>query len=261
RVAFADVFWPMYVAGFEGQKRFGTNFMIAGKDGVHPGLAGQTVMAYAFLKAMGLNGDLGTFTIDLKSNKVKASKGHTVSSSNAGEFAFESSRFPFCATGAADSDNSIRAAMNLIPFNEDLNRLTLIVKSATAPKYLVTWGPESKSFTREQLAKGINLAAEFPVNPFTPAFNKVDAAVARKQAYETTQIKTVFHQVLNGRIKSAEDTKEAEIKQLLGIRTTEGKLDVEGVIQATEIKRGLLAQQIREAFAPVTHQIRIVPVP
>ena len=261
RVAFADVFWPMYVAGFEGQKRFGTNFMIAGKDGVHPGMAGQTVMAYAFLKAMGLDGELGTFTIDLRSNKAKASKGHTVSSSTVGEFTFESTRFPFCATGAADSDGSIRAAMALIPFNEDLNRMTLLVKNATAPRYSVTWGAESKTFTREQLSKGVNLAAEFATNPFTSAFAKVDNAVGKKQAYETTQIKTVFHQVLNGQIKSAEDTKDPEIKQLLGIRTPDGKLDVEGVIQATEIKRGLLAQQIREAIAPVRHLIKIATAP
>lgn len=260
KVAFADVFWPMYVAGFEGQKRFGTNFMIAGKDGVHPGLAGQAVMAYAFLKAMGLSGDLGTFTVDLRSNKAKATEGHTVSSSASGEFTFESTRFPFCATGPIDSDGSVRSAMNLIPFNEDLNRMTLVVKNATAPKYSVTWGGESKTFTREQLTKGINLAAGFAVNPFSTAFARVDEAVGRKQAYETIQIKTVFHQVLNGKTKSAADTSDAEIKQLLGIRADDGRLDIEGVVQATEIKRGLLAKQIREAVAPVKHQIKIVPV-
>ena len=260
KVAFADVFWPMYVAGFEGQKRFGTNFMIAGKDGVHPGLAGQAVMAYAFLKAMGLSGDLGTFTVDLRSNKAKATEGHTVSSSASGEFTFESTRFPFCATGPIDSDGSVRSAMNLIPFNEDLNRMTLVVKNATAPKYSVTWGGESKTFTREQLTKGINLAAGFAFNPFSTAFARVDEAVGRKQAYETIQIKTVFHQVLNGKTKSAADTSDAEIKQLLGIRADDGRLDIEGVVQATEIKRGLLAKQIREAVAPVKHQIKIVPV-
>ena len=250
----------MYVAGFEGQKRFGTNFMIAGKDGVHPGLAGQTVMAYAFLKAMGLSGDLGTFTIDLRSAKAKASKGHTVISSGPGEFAFESTRFPFCATGPSDSDGSVRAAMNLIPFNQDLNRMTLIVRNATAPKYSVTWGAEAKTFTREQLTQGINLAAEFAVNPFTTAFARVDNAVGKKQAYETIQIKSVFHLVLNGKIKSAAATSDAELKQLLGIRTADDKLDIEGVVQATEIKRGLLAKQIREAIAPVRHQVKIAPV-
>ena len=53
-VGFADVFWPMLQAGFEARKQYGPKYAIAGKDGVHPGWAGQTVMAYAFLKAMGL---------------------------------------------------------------------------------------------------------------------------------------------------------------------------------------------------------------
>ena len=52
-VRFADVFWPMLVGGDEAQKRYGTNYAIAGKDGVHPGWAGSFVMAYAFLKSLG----------------------------------------------------------------------------------------------------------------------------------------------------------------------------------------------------------------
>ncbi|MFA7006102.1 MAG: SGNH/GDSL hydrolase family protein, partial [Verrucomicrobiia bacterium] len=52
RVAFADVFWPMFTAGFEARQKYAPNYAIAGKDGVHPGWAGQLVMAYAYLKAM-----------------------------------------------------------------------------------------------------------------------------------------------------------------------------------------------------------------
>src|SRR6516164_1922856 len=48
KVGFADVFWPMLTAGVAGRQQFGTNYAIAGKDGVHPAWAGHTVMAYAF---------------------------------------------------------------------------------------------------------------------------------------------------------------------------------------------------------------------
>ena len=48
---FADVFWPMLTASLEAQKRYGTNYALAGNDGVHPGWAGHAVMGYAFLKA------------------------------------------------------------------------------------------------------------------------------------------------------------------------------------------------------------------
>ena len=44
-------FWPMLTAGVAAQKEYGAKYAIAGGDGVHPGWAGHTVMAYAFLKA------------------------------------------------------------------------------------------------------------------------------------------------------------------------------------------------------------------
>ncbi len=36
KVGFADVFRPMLVSGAEAQKRYGSDYAIAGKDGVHP---------------------------------------------------------------------------------------------------------------------------------------------------------------------------------------------------------------------------------
>lgn len=247
KVGFADVFWPMLTAGVAAQKQYGTNYAIAGKDGVHPAWAGQTVMAYAFLKALGLKGDLGVFTVDLKRSKMKVSKGHTVLSTRDSEFTIRSSRYPFCACVESSepndsfpvcaqddlaSDNSIRSAMALVPFDQGLNRFTLIAKNASTANYLVTWGTQSKTFSAEQLARGVNLAAEFPDNPFSVAFAKVDMAVAAKQAFETKQIKEVF-------------------------RSPEAKTDMEGVAARTEQERQPLAQAIKDAFVPVTHTIKI----
>jgi hypothetical protein len=90
------------------------------------------------------------------------------------------------------SDNNISSGMTLVPFNQELNRLMLIVKNCTANPYQVSWGDESKTFTAVQLAGGINLAAEFTSNPFSKAFANVGAAVAARQAYETTEIKNSF---------------------------------------------------------------------
>ena len=250
-VGFADVFWPMLTAGVEAQERYSANYAIAGKDGVHPGWAGHAVMAYAFLKAFGLNGDIGTFTADLKRDQMTLSPGHTLVSANAGVFVITSTRYPFCpcvpASLAAASypscekddpekDNSIRSAMTLIPFNQDLNRLTLkVTGSKSRTSYKVTWGTESKTFPAAQLKRGINLAAEFPCNPFCLAFAKVDAAVAAKEAFETTQIKKEF-------------------------RSPEAKTDMEAVVARTEKERAPLAEAIQAAFVPVTHTIRIEPV-
>jgi hypothetical protein len=61
---FADVFWDMYLAQYQALQRYGTNYTLAGKDSVHPGWAGHLVMAYAFLKALDVPGDIGTFTVN-----------------------------------------------------------------------------------------------------------------------------------------------------------------------------------------------------
>ena len=245
KVGFADVFWPMISAGAEAQQRYGTNYAIAGKDGVHPGWAGQTIMAYAFLKALGLDGQIGTFTVDLKKHRMKVSKGHEIISTRGDEFEIKSSRYPFCACAEGSSasypicgqdevsnDASIRSALTLIPFNKDLNRLMLVIRKGKARSYQVIWDNQTNTFSAKQLAEGVNLAAEFPRNPFTKAFAKVDAAVAAKQAYETKEIKQLF-------------------------RSPEAKTDMERVAIRAEEEREPLAAAIKAAFEPVIHTIRI----
>jgi lysophospholipase L1-like esterase len=234
---FADVFWNMMKAGYEGQTRFGTTneaYMIGGKDGVHPGWAGHVVMAYSFLRAMGLDGEVGTVTVDLGAQKAEASAGHKVESVANGEVTLTSSRYPFCATGDTNKDSSIRSGMEVVSFNQDLNRFKLVVKNATAANYKVTWGAETRSYPATELAAGVNLAADFAVNPFADAFKRVDDAVGAKQAYETTQIKKIFH-------------------------GDEGKQDMEAAVKRTEAERAPLAKAVVAAFVPVKHTIKIVP--
>ena len=231
---FADVFWPMLTAGFKARHEYGADYALPGKDGVHPGWAGHLVMAYEFLKAMGLDGDIGTFSVDLASGKATASAGHTVDGFANGKLTITSTRYPFCASGALDRDDSIRSGMTLVPFNADLNRLTLKVSGGTATNYAVTWGNESRTYTAAQLASGVNLVDDFAVNPFSEAFEKVDAAVAAKQKYETRQIKDLFH-------------------------GPEGKTDITTTVALTEEVRAPLADAIATAFVPVTHTILIEP--
>jgi lysophospholipase L1-like esterase len=249
RVGFADVFWPMLTGGVTAQKLYGTNYAVAGGDGVHPGWAGHTVMAFAFLKAMGLDGDIGTFTVDMKERTMKVSKGHEVISSKDGAFEIRSSRYPLCGcekSGEAaanyptcekdeiSKDSSIRSGMTLVPFNHELNRLMLVVKSGNAlpSTYRVTWGDQRKTFSGKDIEKGINLTEAFPENPFCEAFAKVDAAVAAKQAYETKQIKQSF-------------------------RSPEAKADMEAIVTKTEAERAPLAAAIKAAFVPVTYTLKI----
>ncbi len=169
-----------------------------------------------------------------RANKASVSAGHRLDDFFDGKLTVTSSRYPFCATGATNSDDSIRSGMTLVPFNQDLNRLTLIVINGSAGSYKVTWGDQSRSYTAAELAAGVNLAADFAVNPFSEAFEKVDAAVAAKQNYETRQIKDLFH--------GPEGTTYADATAFL-----------------TEEVREPLVEAVKNAFVPVTHTIQIQP--
>ena len=74
KVGFADVFWPMLTVGHVARQKHDPNYAVAGKDGMHPGWAGSFIMGYAFLKSFGLDGEIGTFTVDLKGGKAAAVK-------------------------------------------------------------------------------------------------------------------------------------------------------------------------------------------
>ena len=236
QVRFADIFWPMYQAQHLAPALHGATedhpYEVAGRDGVHPGWAGHTLMAYTFLRSLGLKGDLGTIEVDLANQKASGKGGHEVQGMVDGQLTIISSRYPFCAAGDLHSDGSINSGMTLVPFADKLNRLTLKLGKPDPGEYRVTWGDKTHKFSAEQLAEGINLAKEFPENPFGPAFRRVDEAVARKQAYETEQIKQRFH-------------------------SKEAKQDFASVVQQTEAVRQPLVEAIAEAFQPVQHHLKI----
>ncbi len=235
KVGFADVFWPMLTQGHFAQLKYGTNYTISGVDGVHPEWAGHVVMAYAFLHSFGLDGEIGTFTVDMKSKKATVSSGHEKLAYKDGVLTIKSHRFPFCiGEGNVSKSDNINSGTALVPFNQELNRLMLVVKRPQARSYRVTWGGTSKLFTAAQLTAGINLAEEFLVNPFTEAFNKVDEAVAAKQKFETTEIKKTF-------------------------RSDAAKKDMEYTVAVAEAERAPLANAIKDSFHPVTHTIQIAP--
>lgn len=235
-VRFADIFWPMYQAQvFAPEQHHATPekpYLVAGQDGIHPGWAGQVIMAWAMLRSLGLDGNIGSISIDLVAKTANTSDGHEVQSLEGGQLTLVSERYPFCARGDIDDHNSIRSGLTLVPFNEELNRLMLNVKTPRAGSYQVTWGDHSRVFSADELAEGINLADEFPENPFCEAFEQVTESVARKQAYETEQVKRHFH-------------------------SREGREDFPTVVKRTEAIRKPLADAVANAIRPVTHSIKI----
>ena len=242
-LAFADLHTVMLdaMARFK-QKHPGTT--LAGGDGVHPDNNGHLVMAYAILKALGCDGNLGSVTVDLKANKATAKGGHKVLSMKGGAVEIESTRYPFIfANGPGDALGQ-QAGLDAVPFNADLNRYTLVVTNAPAKRLRVTWGGESKEFDAADLAKGINLAAEFMGDsPFRAPFEKVDRAVRQQQNFETPLTKQWLHDEPQRETVSPELNKAWEQATEAGI-----KID------------RLLRQAAADAVEPVRHTIKIEPV-
>lgn len=236
QVAFADVYWPMLVKGHEARAKYGEGFKLEGNDGVHPGWAGHVMMATAFLEGLGLRGDLGQIDVDLAAGKADARYGQRIMGYEAGVVSLRSFRLPFSfEPGDVTKDNTIAAGVALADFQKKLNRLTLRVAGAKTAQVKVTWGEHSKLFSAEQLAKGVNLAAEFPQNPTSPAFAKIWKAVAEKQAYETKQIKTLF-------------------------RSPEAKKDMEAVVQSSQVEFDRLAAALKAVIKPVNSTIKVEEV-
>jgi lysophospholipase L1-like esterase len=191
-VLFADVHQVMIEAMAKAKAKLGANHQFAGGDGVHPGRNGHLAMAYAYLKALGCDGAIGTITVDLAAGTAEASAGHQVMSCAHGEVQLTSTRYPFCFSGDP-AQPSTRSAIDFLPFNQDLNRLTLVVTHAPGENLAVTWGTQTKTFPAATLATGINLAAEFLDNPFVPFFAEVESHVRGQQIYETPAVKNLLH--------------------------------------------------------------------
>jgi hypothetical protein len=232
-VAFADLYRPMLLGDHSAKKQFGPEFKVSGKDGVHPGWAGQLVMTHGFLKGLGVNGDLGAVTYDEATGKATAANGHQVLASENGKITLRSTRLPFCpGPGATDKDDSIRAGLALVSFDDELNRFLFRMESPKAANYTVTWGDQSRTYTADQLTGGVNLAKDFDTNPLLPAFQKIRDAVSKKQEYETRQIKTLAH-------------------------GPEGAADLEATFALTEKARAPLAKAVLDAKQPAEHVITV----
>jgi len=241
---FADVHAAMMSAMEKSKSAYGPTYPVAGRDGVHPGANGHLVMAYAFLRAMGLDGQIGAVEVDWK-GVATASAGHKVLSVSNGVVTVESARYPFCFTGADNDPNGTLSILPFVPFQENLNRFILKVKSLPAGSADVKWGRQQKKFTADQLARGINLAAEFPDSPFGPAFQNVLRQVAAKQAYETLMIKGP---VTNFRFLKKEFENDAAIAR-----------SEEDVVGKLLMRQNEYCAKVRAAVIPVRHVIAITP--
>lgn len=149
-------------------------------------------MAQAFLNGLGCKGDIAKIEVNL-SGAAKASAGHQVVSAANGQVKLKSTRYPFCFHGSERDPSGTVSILPYTKFNDELNRFILVVTGLKSDKAEVQWGKDKKTFTRQQLEAGVNLASEFINNPFNAAFDKLSNAVANKQNFETLMIKNTLN--------------------------------------------------------------------
>jgi lysophospholipase L1-like esterase len=244
-VVYADVFGITMDAMTKAKAKFGEDYVFAGADGVHPGPNGHLVMAYAFLKALGCDGNIGTITVDYGAKQATATPGQEVVSYKDGTVDLKSTRYPFCFTGAIDSkDQGTTAAVSTcFPFNDDLNRYMLVVKGLTTAKAKITWGGTTKEYASADLAKGINLASEFLVNPFVVQFQRVHGMVQNQEQQETQLSQTFMHNVATWKQNFAPGADAA----------------FDQVIASAMTQHNALFKQAADLVIPIQHTIKIEP--
>lgn len=240
---FANVNAAMIDAMSAAKKKYGQAYHVGGADGVHPAANGHLVMAYAFLKSMEFDGQIASIDVDLAGNTATASEHHKIQTIENGAVTIQSTQYPFCFGGDPTKTNATSGIIEFVPFNQDLNRFVLTVKNASAARYKITWGNTSREYSAEQLAEGVNLAADFIDNPFSEPFNVVERAIREKQVWETKMIKGLISSLGSARAQMGNDP---------AFDATEA------VIRREHEK---LTRRVVESIQPVTHTITIQAMP
>jgi len=217
---FADVYNRMKDAYLPAEKAYGPKYTF----GIHVTPNGALMLAHEILKSLACDGNIGAIDIDMK-GEAHASAGHAVVSFSSGALVLDSSKYPFCYNydpANSQGPNSLDSILPYLPFSQELNRFVLKVTNLGAPSANVTWGDETKTFTSEQLAQGINLAEQFDHTPFDTTFAKVMAAIVNKQDFENYMIKGTSNYFGNdngGNVDTnmiaVEEQKDAAVKALL----------------------------------------------
>ncbi|MEI6644554.1 MAG: SGNH/GDSL hydrolase family protein [bacterium] len=182
KLATVDFNGSMSAINAEQQKR-DPHFSIVGPDRVHPTQPGHMVMAYELLRAQKLSGVVSRISVDVAATQADANENCDVTGvrklPNGISFTCIEKALPFPV------ETSARAALDFVPFTQEFNQETLIVRGLSQGDYELSIDSKKiRSFTAAQLAEGVNLAGEVE----TPQFQQslaVKAAFAKKWQAES----------------------------------------------------------------------------
>jgi len=243
---------------------------IVGTDRVHPGHPGHLYMAWLFLTAQqvpteiahaSLDGQSGTITgsAHCKVDQVKVDSGGV-------SFSYLADALPF------PIDPSAAEAVKWEPALNDLNHETLTISHLTPGNYdLTVDGKKIRSYTADELAKGVNLASETAMPQYQQALKVLDLCkskwgsiwVLRAIALGDAWDKDLPHPVTLAQMEPVLDAKLKETANGPWAKAVANDVAKYREVKNTEEKvKGDVAwmvPRIHDAAQPVPHEFRLSP--
>jgi hypothetical protein len=165
--------------------------LITGGDAVHPGPAGQALMAASLLKAMRFPKEVASVVVDMTGMDGPKAKNCKIM-----EFRYEDDRIKIIRLDQALPFFPEKAdgILKWTPLLEDMNHYGLTVKGLKAGKYdVLLGGKKVAQYSADDLAKGVNLAeAALKAGPIADQVNTVWKAVQAKTNYFHDQIFSIM---------------------------------------------------------------------
>ena len=153
---FVDQFDP-FMAIMLRERAIEPTAFIGGGDAVHPGPAGQTIMAWAVLKGLGASPLVSRAEIDGAAGKLQSADGCQISNLKADQGTVSFDRLD--AALPMPVDPKAEPALKLAPILQDLNLYELKVTGLPEGNYQLSIdGEPAGQVSSEALAKGWNLA-------------------------------------------------------------------------------------------------------
>ena len=246
---FADQFHP-YWAVIKKARDAGEKGRITGGDAVHPGPAGQALMAASILKGLGFPKHVSSVELAATGSEDKSKFDNCEvtdlkASPDLISFKRQDKALPFFPEQA-------KSILKWTPLLEDMNEYGLKITGLKEGKYDVNLGgKKAATFTDAELAKGVNLAAAaLTVGPIADQVKEIVKAVDAKTNYYHDQIYSPL--VLGRNI----GPKNPDFKDIAKETIAKHR---EELIEERMKKMPELDAAIRKALEPRAHLVEIVP--
>jgi hypothetical protein len=216
-VIYADVFGTTLDIMTKAKAKLGADFIFTGDDIRQPQETCSLTIAYAFLKALAVDGNLGTFTVhftpDFIFDKVEATGDPKILSSTPLGLTAHVTRYTYAQPYHYTPPAAWQTFLSCLPFYEDLSNLTLVVKGLSTPMARVYWNEDSmwQDYNTVDLEKGVILPEEMRW-PYGGKIEELDRNVKIQLASDTAAGKAAAAGTPNPAAEAAAATNLAKAK-------------------------------------------------